>query len=254
MKLLIVDDSAMVRRLIESAYRGSVFTDVKTAADGMLAVTMYKQFSPDVVTLDITMPHMDGLAALAEILQHNPHAKVLVISALADHHTAIEALKRGAAQFICKPFTAEELRASLDEVLNPPTRRRGRKSRRQRSQLAVLPDPTGNPGVAGVPAAPVPAAAPPQIPGARPMPQVLANQPPGLPSTPHAPPASAFGAPPAVQGGQSLPGAPPNPVVPGLAGTPEFGQNPTPPGTLPPASDAPDEQQYPSGWVQPPTS
>jgi len=132
MKLLIVDDSAMVRRLIETAYRGSVFTEINTAADGILAVTMYKQFCPDVVTLDITMPNMDGLAALTQILEYNPAAKVLVISALADHHTAIESLKRGASQFICKPFTAEDLRGALEEVMNPPQTRRTRSRRRGR--------------------------------------------------------------------------------------------------------------------------
>ena len=117
MKLLIVDDSALVRRSIESVYRGQRFTDIKTASDGLLAVTLYKEFSPDVVTLDITMPHMDGLAALTEMLAHNDRAAILVISALADHHTAIEALKRGAKQFICKPFTSEDLKEALDDLV-----------------------------------------------------------------------------------------------------------------------------------------
>ena len=134
MKLLIVDDSAMVRRLIESAYKGTVFTDIKTAADGLLAVTIYKQFQPDIVTLDITMPHMDGLAALSQILEFNPQAKVLIVSALADHHTAIESLKRGAAQFICKPFTSDELRASLEEVMSPSRSNRTRARSRRRRQ------------------------------------------------------------------------------------------------------------------------
>ena len=167
MKLLIVDDSAMVRRLIESAYRGTVFTEVKTAADGLLAVTMYKQFSPDVVTLDITMPNMDGLAALGEILAHNPYAKVLVISALADHHTAIESLRRGASQFICKPFTAEDLKKSLDEVINPQTHRstRGRKRRRQVQNNPDFALPQQSPGQAPAPLPPVvpPPATPPPI-------------------------------------------------------------------------------------------
>lgn len=117
MKLLIVDDSALVRRSIESVYRGQKFTEIKTASDGLLAVTLYKEFAPDVVTLDITMPYMDGLAALTEMLEHNSGSKILVISALADHHTAIEALKRGADQFICKPFSDEDLREALDDLV-----------------------------------------------------------------------------------------------------------------------------------------
>jgi two-component system chemotaxis response regulator CheY len=117
MKLLIVDDSAMIRRSINTAYQGSVFTQIQTAADGLLAVTIFKEFLPDVVTLDITMPHMDGLAAMSQMLECKPDTTILVISALADHHTAIESLARGAHQFICKPFTAEELKLSLDDLL-----------------------------------------------------------------------------------------------------------------------------------------
>ena len=118
MKLLIVDDSAMIRRAINTAYQGSVFTDIQTAADGLLALTVFKRQLPDVVTLDITMPHMDGLAAMSQMLDVKPNTVILVISALADHHTAIESLMRGAHQFICKPFTADELKEALDNLLN----------------------------------------------------------------------------------------------------------------------------------------
>ena len=117
MKLLIVDDSAMIRRSISSTYQGGVFTEIQTAADGLLAVTLFKKLLPDVVTLDITMPHMDGLAALEKMLEIKPDVHVLVISALADHHTAIEALLRGAEQFICKPFTPEDLKGALDDLI-----------------------------------------------------------------------------------------------------------------------------------------
>jgi len=117
MKLLIVDDSAIIRRAVASAYKGSVFTDVKTAADGLLAMTVFKEQLPDVVTLDITMPYMDGLAALSKMLEIKPDTIVLVISALADHHTAIDALIRGAQQFIYKPFTSEDLKEALDTLL-----------------------------------------------------------------------------------------------------------------------------------------
>lgn len=117
MKLLIVDDSAMIRRAINNVYEGTVFTDIQTASDGLLAVTVFKQQLPDVVTLDITMPHMDGLAALTQMLELKPNTIVLVISALADHHTAIESLIRGARQFICKPFTEEDLKNALDSIL-----------------------------------------------------------------------------------------------------------------------------------------
>ena len=117
MKLLIVDDSALIRRSVNAAYSGSVFTEIKTASDGLLAVTLFREMLPDVVTLDITMPHMDGLAALGQMLEIKPNTTILVISALADHHTAIEALSRGAHQFICKPFDHDDLKEALDQLL-----------------------------------------------------------------------------------------------------------------------------------------
>lgn len=118
MKLLIVDDSAMIRRAVATAYKGTVFTDVRTAADGLLALTAFKEQLPDVVTLDITMPYMDGLAALSQMLEIKPNTIILVISALADNHTAIEALIRGAQQFIYKPFTSGDLKEALDTLLD----------------------------------------------------------------------------------------------------------------------------------------
>jgi two-component system, chemotaxis family, chemotaxis protein CheY len=118
MKLLIVDDSLMICRTIEKTFSSWSFTEIEIVHDGLLAVEKFKTFKPDVVTMDITMPEMDGLSALKEIISMNENAKVLVISALGDHHTAIEALSLGADQFICKPFTPEDLINALDELLN----------------------------------------------------------------------------------------------------------------------------------------
>ncbi|MBK1789807.1 response regulator [Persicirhabdus sediminis] len=138
MKLLIVDDSAMIRRAIASAYQGTTFTDIQTASDGLLAVTIFKTFLPDVVTLDITMPHMDGLAALTQMLEIKPNTNVLVISALADHHTAIESLSRGANQFICKPFTPEDLKEALDDLtLGSPNKLNNSTSRQEEQSIKL---------------------------------------------------------------------------------------------------------------------
>ncbi|MDD5350958.1 MAG: response regulator [Chthoniobacteraceae bacterium] len=117
MKLLIVDDSMIIRRAIERTFTSSVFDQIRTAADGMRALEEFKEFLPDVVTLDITMPHLDGIATLEEMLKLNPSTKVMIVSALADDATAIEALTKGADQFICKPFTNEELHAAVQEML-----------------------------------------------------------------------------------------------------------------------------------------
>lgn len=136
MKLLIVDDSAIIRRAISDVYEGTVFDDIQTASDGMLALTIFKKQLPDLVTLDITMPHMDGLATLTQILEVKPDATVLVISALADHHTAIESLIRGANQFICKPFSNKELTEALDSVLEQIQEKRD-EAKAVKKQLAV---------------------------------------------------------------------------------------------------------------------
>jgi two-component system chemotaxis response regulator CheY len=69
------------------------------------------------VTLDITMPQVDGIATLEEMLKMKPDTKIMIVSALADDATAIEALKKGAEQFICKPFTTDELNTALQEML-----------------------------------------------------------------------------------------------------------------------------------------
>ena len=116
MKLLIVDDSSVMRQRIMDIYQGSVFTEIRTAGDGVEAVRTYEEFRPDIVTLDITMPHLDGLSALTQMLEIE-HTDVLIVSALADNHTAIESLIRGAHQFICKPFTEDDLREALDNIV-----------------------------------------------------------------------------------------------------------------------------------------
>jgi two-component system, chemotaxis family, chemotaxis protein CheY len=118
MKLLIVDDSMIIRRAIERTLAPSLFEEIQTAADGLRAVEAFKEFRPDVVTLDITMPHMDGIATLEEMLKIKADTKIMIVSALADDATAIEALTMGADQFICKPFTNEELVAAVNEMLD----------------------------------------------------------------------------------------------------------------------------------------
>lgn len=118
MKLLIVDDSLIMRRAIERSLGGSRFTEVHTATNGLLAVELFERHRPDVVTMDITMPDMDGLAAVDEIMKRDPRAVILVVSALADKATAVEAVKRGAQGFLLKPVTAQSVQAALDDILS----------------------------------------------------------------------------------------------------------------------------------------
>jgi two-component system chemotaxis response regulator CheY len=117
MKLLIVDDSNIMRRAIAKYLQKKTFTLVGTAADGEAAVQMFRKYLPDVVTLDITMPKMDGLSCLEQMLKIRPDAKILIISALKDPATGLQALKKGARGFLPKPFSAEQLVKEIDEIL-----------------------------------------------------------------------------------------------------------------------------------------
>lgn len=118
MKLLIVDDSLIMRRAIERCVSGERFTEVRVAVNGREAIEEFERFKPDVVTMDITMPEMDGLDAVARILRKNPEAVILIVSALADKSTAVEAIKCGASGFLLKPISIESIQEALDDILS----------------------------------------------------------------------------------------------------------------------------------------
>src|SRR5215813_5868642 len=106
LKLMICDDSNIIRRKIERELK-----------NGRLAVEAFKKEPADVVTMDITMPEMDGIECVEKLVAIKPDVLILVISALSDKATAIEALKKGANGFLCKPFTDRQLTEALEELL-----------------------------------------------------------------------------------------------------------------------------------------
>lgn len=116
MKILIVDDSNVIRRAIQRAL-GDEGHEIRTAGNGVEAIKVFEEFLPDVVTMDITMPEMDGLTCVDALLERRPDTRILVISALGDATTAVEAVRRGALGFLLKPFTPESLNLELNEVL-----------------------------------------------------------------------------------------------------------------------------------------
>lgn len=113
MKLLIVDDSNIMRRAIEKYTSSLGLEIVGTAGNGKDALKIFSDTQPDLVTLDITMPQMDGLTCLGEMMKIRPQAKVIVISALSDQITGLKALKTGARSFLPKPFTEKQI---IDEI------------------------------------------------------------------------------------------------------------------------------------------
>ncbi|TVR06195.1 MAG: response regulator [Spirochaetaceae bacterium] len=119
-RLLIVDDSNIIRRAIAAYSEGLALSIVATASDGQAALDLLEQHQPDLVTMDITMPNLDGLSCLQEIMSRRPNTRVLIVSALSDRATGLQALKLGAAGFLPKPFTREQLRDELLHIMGEP--------------------------------------------------------------------------------------------------------------------------------------
>ncbi len=117
LKLMIIDDSNIIRGKISRALTRHNMTVVSTASNGEEAMERFTPNTPDVITMDLTMPRMDGLECIRKIKKIKPDIKILVVSALADKATAIQALKEGAQGFLCKPFTDDELTEAMDELL-----------------------------------------------------------------------------------------------------------------------------------------
>jgi len=117
LKLMIVDDSNIMRRRIERSQRFEQLELVGTAGNGLEALELFKKTDPDVVTMDITMPQMDGIECIARLVAMKPAVRILVVSALADKATAVEAMERGANGFLNKPFTDRQLNEAIAELM-----------------------------------------------------------------------------------------------------------------------------------------
>jgi two-component system chemotaxis response regulator CheY len=122
MRLLIVDDSNLIRtRIARVAQDGRLprITIVGLARNGVEAVEIARSTNPDVITMDLTMPELDGVEAISRIVRAIPSVSILVVSALTDKATAIRALSLGARGFLAKPFEDDQLALALLEVAQP---------------------------------------------------------------------------------------------------------------------------------------
>ncbi|MDR2780800.1 MAG: response regulator [Synergistaceae bacterium] len=117
-KVLIVDDAAFMRMMLRDILAKNGFEVVGEADNGKIAVQMYNELKPDVVTMDITMPEMDGIAAVKEIKAADPAAKVVMVSAMGQQAMVIEAIRSGAADFIVKPFQPDRVLEALGKALS----------------------------------------------------------------------------------------------------------------------------------------
>ncbi len=117
LKLMVVDDSSLIRRKIIRERGNEEFTLVAEASDGLEAVELFQQQQPDVVTMDLTMPNLDGISCIEKLMELDPKVKILVVSALSDEETGMEALEKGAKGFVNKPFTEEQIMEALQIVI-----------------------------------------------------------------------------------------------------------------------------------------
>lgn len=112
-RIMIVDDSLIVRINLKKLLEDAGHEVVAECDNGRDALAKYKAERPDIVTMDITMPSMDGMSALKEIMGHDPAAKVIMITALGQSNKVLDALNAGATNYVVKPFDADRVLAAV---------------------------------------------------------------------------------------------------------------------------------------------
>ncbi len=117
-KILIVDDAAFMRMMIKDILSKNGYEVVGEANDGTQAIEKFKELRPDLVTMDITMPEMDGITALKEIKKIDGNAKVIMCSAMGQQAMVIDAIQAGAKDFIVKPFQADRVIEAIKKTLS----------------------------------------------------------------------------------------------------------------------------------------
>lgn len=115
--ILIVDDAAFMRMMIKDILTKNGYNVVGEAEDGVEAIEKYKEFNPDLVTMDITMPEMDGITALKEIKEIDPESTIIMCSAMGQQAMVIDAIQAGAKDFIVKPFQADRVIEAIQKAL-----------------------------------------------------------------------------------------------------------------------------------------
>lgn len=116
-RVLVVDDSPFMRMIVKNVLVPQGFEIVGEAADGRQAVDQYAALKPDLVTMDLVMPNLDGLGALKEIKGKDPAARVLMVTSAGQHSMVTEAMRQGAAGYVVKPFQADQMMTAVKQAL-----------------------------------------------------------------------------------------------------------------------------------------
>ncbi|MGN7300528.1 response regulator [Ferdinandcohnia sp. SAFN-114] len=117
-KVLVVDDAAFMRMQLRDMLTKLGHEVVGEAENGIQAIDTYNKVTPDFVTMDITMPEMDGIHAVTEIKRNHPNAQIIMCSAMGQQGMVIDAIKAGAKDFIVKPFSIDRIKEAVDKILN----------------------------------------------------------------------------------------------------------------------------------------
>ena len=115
---VVVDDAVFMRTVLKKMLEEASYRVVGEAGNGLEAIEVAKRFQPDIMTLDITMPEMDGLQAIDGILAVSPHTKIIMCSAMGQQSRVVEAIKKGAKDFIVKPFEKARVIQAIENVKN----------------------------------------------------------------------------------------------------------------------------------------
>ena len=115
--VLICDDSAVMRTMLADILENADFEIVGQAETGTQAIEKYKELRPDLVTMDIVMPEMSGVDAVREICKHDPHARVMMCSAIGQQSLVGEAIQAGAKEFVIKPFQPSRVLEAVQRVV-----------------------------------------------------------------------------------------------------------------------------------------
>jgi two-component system chemotaxis response regulator CheY len=116
-RVLVVDDAVFMRKVVSDALAKGGHEVIGEAANGQEAVEQFQSLKPEVMTLDITMPEKDGLAALKEIIAMDPQARIVMCSALGQETKVLEAIKAGAKDFVVKPFQPDRVLSAIEKAV-----------------------------------------------------------------------------------------------------------------------------------------
>lgn len=116
-RILIVDDAKFMRMTLTNILNKAEHEVIGEAENGNEAIRLYREFKPDLVTMDITMPEMSGLEAVKEIKREDPDAKIIMCSAMGQQKMVVEAIEAGAKDFIVKPFDEGRVHDAINRVL-----------------------------------------------------------------------------------------------------------------------------------------